>query len=255
MVISIMDVNYIQLYSNLLFSNEPDSDSALSYLKSNRGLTEDIIKLFQIGYCGKNSEVPGNDQDEKYTNSRLRGKIVIPIKSEFDDLLAFAARSSIAEEKGWWNQKFEKNNNLYLLNWSKEDILENSKVYIVEGYFDAITLYQWGIKNICSLMGTAFGHRRVGLLARYCEKVCLCFDTDEKKQEGKAGAGQLARAKSIYELNQYGWKDISYISMPVGVDPDEYIIKNGKDSFLGLEKHLTQKDIIRISNKYKQYTK
>jgi len=65
-----------------------------------------------------------------------------------------------------------------------------------------------------------------GLLARYCDKVCLCFDTDEKSQ-----AGQVARARSIYELYQYGWKDISLIAMPIGVDPDEYIIKNGKEVF------------------------
>jgi DNA primase len=76
---------------------------------------------------------------------------------------------------------------------------------------------------------------------------------DKKNENTQVEAGQLARAKAINELYQYGWKDISAISLPIGTDPDEYIIKNGKDAFLVLEKNLTQQDIIRVANKYRKY--
>jgi len=202
--------------------------------------------------CGAMSDDDKYDallnNNEKKINKNLLGKIVIPIKSEFGDFLSFAARSPVAEEKGWWNQPFEKNNNLFLLNESKEEVICNGKIYIVEGYFDAIILYQYGVKNVCALMGLSLGHRRVGLLARYCNQICLCFDTDEVNK-----AGQIARARSIYELYQYGWTNISTISLPTAIDPDEYVIKHGKTNFLSLEKNLTSKDNIKIYSKYKKF--
>jgi len=249
-----MDFNdYIKEYSNLLFSNEQASCAALNYLKTNRGLSEDIIKFFEIGYCSEKSDVPGTTKEEKYLNRALNDKIVIPIKSDCEDFLAFASRSPSPNEKGWWNQPFEKNNNLFMLNKSREEVIKDSKVYVFEGYFDAITLYQYGVKNVCSLMGTAFGYRKIGILARYCDKICLCYDMDKKNESTQVEAGQLARAKAINELYQYGWKDISAISLPIGTDPDEFVIKNGKDVFLALEQNLTQQDIIRVASKYRKY--
>ena len=249
-----MEVNaYIQEYSNLLFSNEQESVSALNYLKNNRGLTEDIIRFFEIGYCSEKSEVPGATKEEKYLNRIFNGKIVVPIKSDCNDFLAFAVRSPSPNEKGWWNQPFEKNNNLFMLNKSREDVINSSKIYVFEGYFDSITLYQYGVKNVCSLMGTTLGYRKIGILARYCDKMCLCYDMDKKNENTQVEAGQLARAKAISQLYQYGWKNISAISLPIGTDPDEYVIKNGKNAFIALERTLTQKDIIRVASKYRKY--
>ena len=249
-----MEVNdYIREYSRILFSGEQEGISALNYLKSSRGLSEDTIVDFEIGYCGMKSEVPGETKEEKQLNRNLNGKITIPIRSEFGDFLAFAVRSPSAGEKGWWNQPFEKNNNLFMLNKSREEVIKTSKAYVVEGYFDGIIPYQCNIKNIGSLMGVSLGHRKIGLLARYCDKVCLVYDMDVKNKTTQVAAGQLARAKSINELYQYGWKDISAISLPVGVDPDEFVIKNGKDAFLALERTLTQEDIIRVSSRYRKY--
>ena len=249
-----MDINfYMQEYSRLLFSNEQKSVSALNYLKSNRGVSEDIIRFLEIGYCGERSEVPGLTKEEKYLNRALNDKIIVPIKSDCDDFLAFAARSPSPNEKGWWNQKFEKNNNLFMLNKSREEVLRTDKIYVVEGYFDAILLYQYGVKNICALMGVALGHRKMGILARYCDKICLVYDMDKKNENTQVEAGQLARARAISELYQYGWKDISAISLPVGTDPDEFVIRNGKEAFLELERTLNQKDIIRVAAKYRKY--
>lgn len=245
--------DYIRAYSSLLFENEQESVLALNYLKNNRCLSEDIIKFFEIGYCGEKSNVPGNTSEEKYLNRNLNKKVVIPIKSDCDDFLAFASRTPSVEEKGWWHQPFEKNNNLFMLNKSRNAVVNAGKIYVVEGYFDAIVLYQYGIQNVVCLMGVALGHRKIGLLARYCDKVCLCYDTDPKNESTQIAAGQFALVKSIYELYQYGWKDISVISMPLEIDPDEFVIKNGKDAFLALEQKLTQENIIKVSNKYRKY--
>ena len=249
-----MDVNsYINEYSHLLFSKDQSGLAALQYLKINRRLTEETISLFEIGYCGDRSDVPGSTREEKYSNRVLNGKIVVPIRSDSDDFLAFAVRSPSPHEKGWWNQSFEKNNNLFMLNKSRNEVIDTGKIYVVEGYFDAITLYQYGVKNVCSLMGVALGHRKIGLLARYCDKICLCYDSDKKNENTQVEAGQLARAKAINELYQYGWKNVSAISLPVGIDPDEFISSNGKDAFLALERDLSQEDIIRVSSRYKKY--
>ena len=110
---------------------------------------------------------------------------------------------------------------------------------------DAITLYQHGIKNVCALMGTRLSLRQIGLIARYCNNICMCLDSDNNQ------AGQKATKKNIeniLSLEKLRFCDkISIIDgIPLGTDPDEFICKNGKDAFLSLEKEITQEDIEEI---------
>jgi DNA primase len=97
-------------------------------------------------------------------------------------------------------------------------------------------------------MSSNLGMRRVGLLARYCDQVCLCFDTDAND------AGKLGMLKTLSELwsVKFGndlsdadldapYRNVSVIRMPEGVDPDEFVMKNGLDGFLALERPMTKR--------------
>ncbi len=103
---------------------------------------------------------------------------------------------------------------------------------------DALIAFQQGVSNTVSIMGTSLQYRRVGLLSRYCDRFCLCFDVDEAGNE----AGQDAQKKAIAELAMYGVENISQIKLPEGVDPDEFILKNGADAFFALEQNVTEEE-------------
>ena len=113
------------------------------------------------------------------------------------------------------------------------------KVYIVEGYADALMLYQAGITNVCALMGTNLTLRKLGLISRYCSKICLCLDKDENEAGQKATDDIVA---TLYRFNMCD--DLSIIDgMPLGTDPDEFIVQYGTDKFLELERTLPEAEI------------
>lgn len=235
--------SFISKSSSSLFSQEIDCYNAYKYLIEKRHLTEETIKMFSIGFCHE-EKIDGYKYDEARDPY---GHVIVPIKSEFGSVVAFAMRKPDPQEKGWWNQSFDKQNYLFMLDIAKKHIFEKNKVYIYEGYFDGIVSWQYAIKNAICLMSTNLGHRRIGFLARYCENICLCYDSDISSK-----AGQIAQMKSIYEMNRYGWENIYRVVLPEGIDPDEFLIQNGADSFYALEKKLSKKEIIGISKEYEQ---
>ena len=211
---------------------------ARNYLLGGRGLTEATIRDLGLGYCPREADVPGDTPEHRKENSILKGRVIMPIREEFGSTLALAARHPSPSSKGWWNQRFDKGNHIFLFDKSRRHAYDKDKIYLVEGYFDAIVLWQYGINNIGCLMGTSLGMRRIGLIARYCENVCVMFDTDPPKK-GKEGSGQRAQRKAIGELSMSGIRGITKIDMPVGVDPDEYVVKHGAEALLGLEARVT----------------
>lgn len=239
----------VSKFSDYLFSNKEECQKALQYLIEERHLTEDTIKAFSIGYCLENEfELYDQKTSDYKTISRISGSIIIPIRTEFGGVVAIAARKPDPQNKSsWWHTSFDKQNHLFMLDVTKKHIFDNNKAYIYEGYFDGIVCWQYGINNTCCLMSTNLGHRRIGFLARYCDHICLCYDSDLKSE-----AGQIAQMKSVYEMNRYGWENISKVIFPMGVDPDEFVIKNGKQAFHDLEKKLSKKEIMHISKEYER---
>ncbi|MFA5314042.1 MAG: toprim domain-containing protein, partial [Methanomassiliicoccales archaeon] len=184
------------------------------------------------------------NEDSQYDMSYyIKGRIILPIYSEFGELVAFATRKpSASPGNSWWNLPFKKSHYVFLLDKTRKYIFDSNKVYIVEGYMDAILLQQAGIRNVVSIMGTALTLRKIGLIARYCNNVCICMDAD------KNNAGQIAQSSSVCLFRKVDFcESISVIDgLPVGVDPDEYVIENGTDKFLAMEKTLTQAEIRKI---------
>jgi DNA primase len=221
------------------------------YLLKIRSLTERTLIEHKIGYCpwgvdlDPNVRYFGEDLDDKEKRDwqyNIWGRIIVPIYDEFGTVISLATKKPAVGKHPWWNLPFVKGNALFLIDKARNEMYAKNKVYVVEGYVDALKLYQEGLKNVVAIMGTALTLRKVGLIARYCNNVCFGFDVDENR------SGQKASDTSIILLNKYSFcENISVIdTIPVGEDPDSYVTKYGIKSYISHEKVLSAKNIFFI---------
>ena len=251
-------VPFIERCQAVLTDSSDESKKAVGYLSS-RNVSPESITEHRIGYWPLKEDLPddiryygkepyGDGSQFKDYSFFIKGKIVVPVYTEFNQLIGLATRSPSHEPgNAWWNlpKPFRKGEHLFLLNKTRKNIFDKNKIYVVEGYMDAILLYQAGLKEVVSLMGTALSPRKIGLMLRYCSRVCFCMDTDKNQ------AGQNAQEKAIYTLKQFGmFEELSVIKgLPIGEDPDVYVVKHGLPQFLSLEKNLTASEIKEICKK------
>ncbi len=120
---------------------------------------------------------------------------------------------------------FRKGDNLYGLFQAKETMRLKNEAVLVEGYFDLLSLYQHGIKNICAPLGTALTEKQAVLISRYAHKIHLLFDGD------MSGIKAALRAIGLLINAQV---DVHVASLPGDTDPDDYIKKHGADSLNAL---------------------
>lgn len=255
---TLTDLNsFIKECNDSLFDKGIEENvNAMDYLQF-RGITEETIRLNNIGYCPVEKAIPEsilyfgaelkykNPEDRKSFNGLsyfISGRLIVPVYDEFGICVGFATRKpTFKSGETWWNlpSPFYKGKHLFLLSQVKQEIISKNKVYLVEGYMDALYLCQAGLKNTTSIMGTALTMRKIGLVARYASNVCICFDVD------KNSSGQIASKKAICQLYKLNFcENISVIdTLPVGVDPDDYVKKNGLDAFLKHERVLDDYDI------------
>jgi len=240
---------------SLLSGADREIKTAREYLINERKLLEKSWNSHIIGYCKTGFNIPdpvrfygSGDTEKRWDISPyIHGKIIVPIFSEFGEVVAFATRSPTSKPgNSWWNlpSPFKKGNHLFLLDKARKTIFEKNKVYVVEGYMDALVLFQYGLKNVVGIMGTAFALRKISLIARYCNNICLCFDTDDNE------SGDKGKQIAITILKKYDFcENISVIHLPLKIDPDVFVSKEGLDAFLKLEKTLTQSEIYKLCQK------
>lgn len=218
---------YRDRYHSRLLDGSQLSEQALNYLHVERGLSDSTIRELSMGFCAPGDDVPDKDDP---ANRNLRGKVIIPIRAEFGETVAFAARAPDPEVKGWFNTRFRKLSHLFMFDKARKHIFNKNRAYIFEGYFDSILPWQAGLRNVCSAMGTRLGMRRIGLLARYCDSMCVCFDADAN------GEGQKAQERTIAHMGSIGVENVFRIDLPIGVDPDCLVVKEGIGGLLALER-------------------
>lgn len=250
-------------HNNLLSNQSNDVKKAFNYL-SQRNISNKSILFHKLGYCSYNTNIPddiryyGKDLEEtsniKGYDYFIKNRIIVPIFDEFGKVIGFATRKPTFEPGNtWWNlsKPFKKGNHLFLLDKSRKHIFKKNKIYLVEGYVDALLLYQYGLSNVCALMGTKLTSRKISLIARYCNNVCLCLDIDENK------SGQKAQIKAILTLSEFDFCDsISVIDhLDVGEDPAEYVAKNGIQDFVDGERVLAENEIKRICKNIRKHSK
>ncbi len=153
------------------------------------------------------------------------GRLIIPIIDSLDEVIAFGGRLLQKSDRAKYKntrdtELFDKSKNLFNLNLVKrlrrtEGI---SSLIIVEGYMDAISLYQAGFRNIVASMGTSLTKEQARLCKRYCDNVLISYDGDF--------AGQKANLRGLEILGQEGLK-VRVVPLPDGMDPDDVIRERG----------------------------
>lgn len=194
-------------------------DSLYNFLKSNNVEENTMLEL---GLIAKSKN--GNYYD------KFRNRVMFPIINTSRKVIGFGGRAIDPEDMPKYlnsaeSAVFKKKYNLYGLNMSKEHIGKADGLIIVEGYMDAIALYQSGIKNVAATLGTALTTDQARLIRRYTKNVVLSYDSDS--------AGRQAALRGMEVLQNEDLK-VKVLHVSDGKDPDEFVKKNGKEGFLKL---------------------
>lgn len=219
--------------------------AAFKYL-TDRGLKEETIKHFGLGYSNRDSndlyrylkKLGYADEFLKQTGlitidekiggrDKFRDRVMFPIMDANHRVIAFGGRvmGNVGPEVPKYlnspeTKLFEKSRNLYGLNFAKAS--RKSNIIICEGYMDVIALHQAGFTNAVAALGTAFTTFHANLLKRYTTEVLLTFDSDS--------AGVQAALRAIPILKEAGIS-IKVINMKPYKDPDEFIKAMGTEEF------------------------
>jgi DNA primase len=220
----------------------PAGQVARDYLKK-RSVTDETVRQFRIGYvpdvwrsltdyieagglplalAEQAGLVIAGKEGRFY--DRFRGRLIFPIENIFGEIIAFGGRILGAGEPKYLNSPespvYTKGKNLYGLFRARDAIRQSGFCLIVEGYFDAISLWNAGIRNVVATLGTALTRDHLELLRRYTQDVVALFDPDE--------AGRKALDRSL-ELFLGAKMHARALVLPGGCDPDDYIKKYGKE--------------------------
>lgn len=220
---------------------KPTSKQAQEYIKK-RKLDNRTLKSFLVGYSGNFDELykllkqKGYTEEEILASSlvnksdngkfidRFRHRLMIPIQDATGKFIAFGGRVLDDSKPKYINSPenivYSKGRNLFGLNIAKKG--DTKKIIIVEGYMDAISLYQRGITNVVASLGTALTEQQGRLLRKHSEQVIIGYDAD--------GAGQTATLRGMEILQNMGC-DIRVLQIYGAKDPDEFIIKYGPERF------------------------
>ena len=222
---------------------KPLAKIAQDYVKQ-RKLDNNTLKAFKIGYSGEYNElykhlkaqgfkdeeilatglVNKNDRGEFI--DRYRKRLMYPIMDVSGKVIAFGGRKLEQNEKlakyinSNENLVYSKKKHLFGLNLAKQS--DSKRIILVEGYMDAISLYQRGFDNVVASLGTALTEEQGRLLRKYCEQVIISYDSDS--------AGQEAIMRGLGILEAQGC-DARVLQMEGAKDPDEYVIKYGSGRF------------------------
>lgn len=232
----------LDYFQETLYSNKYKTQ-ILEYLKNNRRLSETTIEYFGLGLAGEEWDgflnyalkkglfpnelvsaglVIHSQKRDKYFD-RFRQRLMIPIFNLSGKPIAFGGRTLKRGERAKYinspeTKLYSKSNVLYGLNFTRQAIRESNEVIIVEGYFDLISLFQAGIKNVVASSGTAFTSSQARLLARFADTAFLFFDADS--------AGQRAAVRSVDALYDAGL-EVLVMMPPPDEDPDSVATRDG----------------------------
>lgn len=212
----------------------------------NRGINEEMIKEFEIGLAIKStdtlsklllkkefSEKDLNDsglivKDEKGFHDFFYDRVMFPLHDVNGKVIGYSGRIYYkSDAPKYINSKehplFKKGEFIYNYQKAKNECRVKNTVIIMEGFMDVIRAYSVGVKNVVATLGTAFTKEHANLIRKLAKNVIICFDGD------KAGAKATLACSNI--LISMGIIP-KVVRLEENLDPDEYVLKYGKDKFI-----------------------
>ncbi|GAB4323245.1 MAG: hypothetical protein Kow0074_15320 [Candidatus Zixiibacteriota bacterium] len=233
-----------EIYKQALFSQS--GQHALDYLHK-RGYADDTLRRAGVGYAPpafdtlmRSVRARGMSeralldaglvlQSEKSRQpyDRFRNRITFPITNLSGNVVGFGARAIAPDDEPKYlnspeTDVYHKSKVLYGLYMAREAIRRQNHAFIVEGYLDWLTLFESGIENVVAVSGTALTIDQGKLLARFCDRITLVYDSDL--------AGQRATLRGIEVAFNAGLR-VNVAMLPEGEDPDSLIRAHGRDAF------------------------
>ena len=221
----------------------PEGKKALDYLLTGRGLAEETIERFRLGYAPDHPQSLRNElAREKITEDRMiagglrkraedgrgfdyfRGRVMFPIADKRGRVLGFGARIMGDGRPKYLNSPetplFHKGRVLYGLHQAVKPAMDAGRLLVAEGYMDVVALAQAGFPHAVAPLGTALTEEQIAR-AGICNEPILCFDGDV------AGARAAMRVGRVLPLLKPG-HSLRFAALPEGEDPDSLVGKFGK---------------------------
>ncbi len=253
-----------EYFHNLLLSSG-EGERARAYLQK-RGLTQESIETFQLGYGLDDWHALENHLRAKgYTyadvaelgliiqreggdgyDDRFRGRLMFPIRDIKSRVIGFGGRVLDKSEPKYMNSPespvFSKGHVLYGIDQARGPIRQQNQVVIVEGYMDVIMAHQFGIRNVVASMGTALTETQLRTLAKLTKRFALALDSDAAGSAATLRGLDTARASldrdvkpipvgpGLIRFESALNVDLRIVTLPEGKDPDE-IIRESPDAW------------------------
>ena len=245
-------------YFQDMLKNDPDGIAIGRQYFRSRGIRDDIIEKFSLGYAlpkrdalalaaqkaGYQAEfliktglcIPKDNKSKESWNQgepladRYAGRVIFPWLNVSGKVVAFGGRLLDARTKGVQqkyvnspdSEIYHKDHELYGLYQAKKAIAKEDRVYMVEGYTDVIAMHQCGIENVVANSGTALSVYQIKLLRRFTQNITLLYDGDE--------AGIHAAMRGVDMLLAEGM-NVKVLLLPDGDDPDSFSRKHSATEF------------------------
>ena len=262
---------YAKQYFQQVLNNHADGKSIGQTYFRQRGVRDDIVKKFQLGYSTSARDGLAREamrkgfkkeflvktglcyeKEDGSISDRFWGRVIFPWINISGKVVGFGGRVLDSRTKGV-NQKyvnspeseiFSKRKELYGIYQAKSAMVKTDCVYMVEGYTDVIAMHQCGIENVVANSGTALTEPQIRLLHRFTSNITLLYDGDE--------AGIKASIRGIDMLLAEGM-NIKVLLLPDGDDPDSFARKHNatefkafitehEEDFIRFKTHLLLKD-------------
>ena len=254
-------------YFDYILNETKYGKKAREYLK-NRSINKQVSKKFNLGYAPKSwDSLYKFLTKKKFTPEdifeaglivkgrnggyydRFRGRIIFPIKDSRQNIIGFSGRfiDDYEKEAKYINTPetaiYHKRESLYGIDLAKDSIRKNNNVYLVEGEFDVISMYQNGFENVVAIKGSALTREQLMFLKRFTNRITLSLDTDSSGEEA------IKRALDDAENLDF---EVKIITFDYAKDPDEAIKTSIEKFKQALKKSVSIYDFI-INYAQKKY--
>jgi DNA primase len=235
-------------YYSKQLRNHPKADSVISYLKG-RGISGEIAAEYELGFAPPGwdnlmTELGGSDESLKRLlkigaiiendhggyYDRFRDRLTFPIRDQRGRAIGMGGRVLGDDKPKYLNSPetpiFHKGRELYGLYQARKTLKDVDSLFVVEGYMDVIALAQFGIRNAVASLGTAATPEHMEKMFRITNKIVFCFDGDEAGN--KAAWRGLENSLPLLKDD----KQVYFMFLPEGEDPDTFVRNKGKEAFL-----------------------